>query len=849
MKSFTNFLFIALFSCITFLASAQNNCLHYDGINDQVSFTSPLTSAGLMNNFSVACHFKAENTNTSSGIILRLFGWGTDRFEFGDMAGTLVFYTNQTGIVATTATGIRDGQCHHVVVTKSSNPNQVQVYYDNNLVLTQPLFTPLTLSSLARIGNWAGGNTNQSRWKGLIDQFEVYEGALNQAQVTSLFNYTPIAQPLLTQFTFNQGISGGNNAGLTNVVNTIVPAGPGTAQNFALNGATSNWVLWPCGPQPLAINCNITTDLYQVCNDPGLCGAYIPLPLPTITGGIAPLTISTTAPIGNFFPVGYTQVCNTVTDGAGNSATCCYWIQVIDCENPVVFCVSTVLCNDPGLCSATLPDITGMIAALDNCGIASVTQSPAAGTPLPVGLNLIAMTAIDFSGNAATCNNYVQVNDCEAPTLICPADFTVCNDPGLCSAFVYAPDPTVYDNCQSPVVGGGVTVVANQPTGPVNLAAIQSHLFSFVATDAAGNTATCQYSITVLDCEAPIINCPPAGAIVTVCNTPGMCGILASSITPSVTDNCGGQVSIQFASPLAYIPVGTSWVCFVATDLSGNVSDCCFAVRVNNCEAPIINCPSNVTACVCNGNYTPVAPTTSDNCAPVTVSPPMISGTYAAGTVTTITYLVTDASGNTATCSYTVTVPACTAPVITNVAAITTTSVKIFYTKPPCVTQMQYSIRYKIGNTWSAWLSVSYPSRGSSKVITGLTCGRTYQVRIRAKCCNVYSPWSATKTFNTLPCPFNMSAPNTDEAVASDEINTQARLYPNPATDRLNIELPQLDAQTIVTLTDLTGRTITSIQPDESGLTQFEVGNLPSGVYMVVVRSSRSVQTLRFIKE
>ncbi len=932
MKALTNLLLMAVICCMTLVASAQNRCLHYDGNNDRVTFTSPLTSAGLMNNFSVACRFRAENTD-NQGFIYRLFGWGTDRFEFGDQNGTLVFYTNSTGTVPTGATGIRDGQCHNVVVTKSSSPNVVRVFYDGTLVLTQPLAAPLTLSSLARVGDWAGGATAPSRWKGLIDDFEVYEGALTAAQVATLNGYGTIFQPLLLQFPFNQGIPAGVNTGLTNVINTVGAAG--TAQNFAMTGPTSNWVLWPCGPQqtPLNINCNLSTDqqFMQVCNDPGLCGATVFYPTPTITGGTPPYSINTTFPSGGFMPLGYTQVCNTVIDATGATATCCFWVLVQDCEAPTIFCASNVVCNDPGLCAGTLPDVTGSAGAIDNCGPVTIAQSPAAGTTLPVGLSLVTMTATDASGNTATCYNYVQVNDCEAPTVICPNDQTVCNDVGVCSAWVLALDPYYYDNCNDATGTGGVSIVSNQPTGWVNLPAMQSHLFSFVATDASGNTATCQYAITVLDCEAPVVTCPAnqtvcndlglcsatvnatdasysdncgiayinvnqpfgllslpvgvhtwtfigadyagnvgtcsysisildcepptilcpqQGTVVTVCNTPGKCGVELSSIAPPATDNCTGPVTItSAATSTPFLPIGNSWVCFIATDAAGNVSDCCFQVHVNDCEPPTIICPANQTVCVC-GTYTPATPIVSDNCGTVTMAPPIVSGTYLAGTTTTITYLATDANGNTATCSYTVTVPACTTPVITLVNSITSTSFKIFYTKPLCATSMQYQIRYQIGAGWSAWTTVTYAATGASKLITGLVCGRTYQVRIRAKCCNVYSSWSAVKTVTTKACGTNMTAQNDADPTTTVATKLEvARLYPNPATNVVNIEIAQLDAQTTLSLTDLNGRTLATTTPDESGLTQLEVGNLPSGVYVVVIRNSQTVQTLRFVKE
>jgi hypothetical protein len=96
---------------------------------------------------------------------------------------------------------------------------------------------------------------------------------------------------------------------------------------------------------------------------------------------------------------------------------------------------------------------------------------------------------------------------------------------------------------------------------------------------------------------------------------------------------------------------------------AGTGPTCTFTVTVNDTQPPTITCPTNVTAvtdqnacpappCVIV-NYPP--PTASDNCPGVTVvcNPP--AGTCFPTGVTTVTCTATDASGNTATCSFTVT--------------------------------------------------------------------------------------------------------------------------------------------------------------------------------------------------
>src|SRR6185436_13662216 len=99
------------------------------------------------------------------------------------------------------------------------------------------------------------------------------------------------------------------------------------------------------------------------------------------------------------------------------------------------------------------------------------------------------------------------------------------------------------------------------------------------------------------------------------------------------------------------------------TDASGNTGSCSFTVTVNDTQPPTITCPANVTAVAAQTcpisssatvNFPP--PVASDNCPGVTsVCNPPSGSIFPVGT-TTVTCTATDTSGNTATCSFTLTV-------------------------------------------------------------------------------------------------------------------------------------------------------------------------------------------------
>ncbi|MBK8112912.1 MAG: HYR domain-containing protein [Saprospiraceae bacterium] len=130
------------------------------------------------------------------------------------------------------------------------------------------------------------------------------------------------------------------------------------------------------------------------------------------------------------------------------------------------------------------------------------------------------------------------------------------------------------------------------------------------------------------------------------------------------SDNCSGPTTIQtagFASGATF-PVGTTTNTFRVTDASGNTATCSFTVTITDNELPSITCPANigqnVTSGTCGRVVTYTSPVGSDNCSgPITIQTAgFASGaTFPVGT-TTNTFRVTDASGNTATCSFTVTI-------------------------------------------------------------------------------------------------------------------------------------------------------------------------------------------------
>jgi hypothetical protein len=183
------------------------------------------------------------------------------------------------------------------------------------------------------------------------------------------------------------------------------------------------------------------------------------------------------------------------------------------------------------------------------------------------------------------------------------------------------------------------------------------------------------------DAVAPVFsNCP--ASIILISNTGA--NVVAQWTAPTATDNCGTPTVVGSASSGASFPVGNSVVTYTATDARGNSARCTFSVMVtyaNPCTtdaiAPVFsNCPANIVLASSTGAAVVAqwtAPTATDNCGTATVVGSVSSGTSFPVGNSVVTYTATDARGNSARCTFTITVtytnPCATdlvAPVVVN---------------------------------------------------------------------------------------------------------------------------------------------------------------------------------------
>jgi len=401
------------------------------------------------------------------------------------------------------------------------------------------------------------------------------------------------------------------------------------------------------------------------------------------TGGLSGTLVSSRSDgldlVTDPYPAGQTVITWTFTNAIG-SVSCTETITITTTGDtiPPVLTIPPDLNVTTTTCTALLDDELGVATATDNCTPSvSITRTgipqvscPIPGNPtrmcdsfiFPVGTTDITYTATDASGNTAIGIQHVTVHELTPPTFtFVPGNLTVNTGPGATSCSTFVGDATlgtatVFDNCDTTVIRTGV------PAG--NIFPVGNTTITYTAK--ADITVHATQIVTVVDNTAPVVTAPGP---VTINTGPGAtsCGVTVSDLngtfgTGSATDNCAVGPVTRSGVPLGGVfPVGQTTLTYSATDTHGNTGSANQLVTVVDNTPPTISCQADIIADfnpAFNGAVvTYTAPVGTDNCASTTTQ---IAGlpsgsTFPTGT-TTNTFKVTDASGNTAQCSFKVTV-------------------------------------------------------------------------------------------------------------------------------------------------------------------------------------------------
>ncbi len=371
------------------------------------------------------------------------------------------------------------------------------------------------------------------------------------------------------------------------------------------------------------------------------------------------VTVAQTAGLasGATFPIGTSTVTYTATDPSGNTFARSFTVTVAGLMPSIVCPANITVNNTPGQCGANVS-----FAASETTGIPAsvITYSIAPGSFFTVGTTTVTATATNAVGTSV-CTFTITVVDNENPTITAPANVVTSTDLNSNTATnVVLGTPVTFDNC-------AVSSVTNNAPA---VFPIGTTIVTWTVTDPAAQTATATQQVTVADNQAPTVI---TQNITVQLDANGTASITAAQINNGSTDNTSIATYSINNTNFSCANLGNNTVVLSVTDIYGNTGTATAIVTVVDVINPIIVCAGPQTVNL-SANCNATLPdyrnllTVSDNCSTpgtliITQSP--AAGTTITGTGTmTVSFTVTDASGNVSTCSITVTKRDVTAPVI-----------------------------------------------------------------------------------------------------------------------------------------------------------------------------------------
>lgn len=281
------------------------------------------------------------------------------------------------------------------------------------------------------------------------------------------------------------------------------------------------------------------------------------------------------------------------------------------------------------------------------------------GAAFFAGTTQVAYKGTDDCGNEEICLFEVTVN--KTPSTItsnCPTDIVIDALPGAESAIATWTTPTATSDCFS---DSGVSVARiGEGLASGDAFPIGTTFIAYALQDSCGNTATCNFSVTINETPAALslLSCPE--------DLTGSNPISWTAPTASTTCFTGNVLVRQVEGPengSSTFPQGTSQISYLLSDDCGNVEVCTFIVTNDGAAPPtdvtiacredlIINLPAGSGGTTVTLETATASTTCEDGVVNVAQTSGPTSGTFFPVGTHIITYEATDNCGNTATCSY-----------------------------------------------------------------------------------------------------------------------------------------------------------------------------------------------------
>ncbi|MFA7692289.1 MAG: immunoglobulin-like domain-containing protein [Candidatus Hydrogenedentales bacterium] len=511
-------------------------------------------------------------------------------------------------------------------------------YADNSVGM--PLSAPQVISSIIWDNTGTDGIVNESAYKDgnppiinppnfpMIVTYSNVQGSYFGTGNISLAPNLSGAFPWAYRITGAPCVDAGNSSLTSDIL--------GVARPIGANPDMGAYEYSPTNPVAQCKNVSVTLD----SNCSATLGANSVDDGSTAEAGILNMTLSQSTFSGVDIPS--KSVIFTVTDQLGRQDSCTATVTVTDFIPPVITtCPANQTLDANANCQITIPDLTNLLIASDNCGIATKAQAPVAGTVVSVDTE-VTLTVYDVGGNSASCKTWIYLNDITPPQITLNGAASVNVECG--STYVDA-GATATDSCDG-VISGNITVI-----NPVNTSSIGVYTVTYNVKDSSNNSAVAvTRTVNVVDTTAPVITSCPSDQTL---NLDANCEVVIPNLVNQViaSDSCG-LVGTAVQNPVAGTVVSEDTpVTFTVTDGGNNTAHCQATIYVQDLIAPVI---------VLNGSdqvqhqlgdvYSDPGVVITDNC-DSSISAVVGGDTVDVNTIGdyTITYDASDMAGNAAT--------------------------------------------------------------------------------------------------------------------------------------------------------------------------------------------------------
>ena len=347
----------------------------------------------------------------------------------------------------------------------------------------------------------------------------------------------------------------------------------------------------------------------------------------------------------------------TVTDDAGNTSQCTANVTVLDTVPPVAMCNPnlTITLFNPNF-PVGIPAGTLDAGSFDPCGeIATIESIPSEVTCADIGNLPVTLIVTDTNGNVGTCATTILVQDGIAPVAVCQ-DITVTI--GMDGNAVIMPSDL--DGGSTDACGMIVDFSVSQDIFTCN--DIGANTVILTVTDDSGNMDTCEATVTVESSDALEAICQD---ITVFLDDSGAVLITPQDVDGGSTLPCGSTGTLTIDDDdFGCNQLGTNpnpVLLTVTDDTTGATDTCTALVTVVDTIPPTVVCPPDLTL-TCEADLSnPLIfgePIFDDNCLGSSMQDTIVVENLndcGLGSIT-ITYVVTDLSGNTAECTQNITI-------------------------------------------------------------------------------------------------------------------------------------------------------------------------------------------------